>query len=787
MKQNKMTRVFSWTLAKIAVMTMVFSPVAYGKEAENNYIKGIKENIGFVAKNPNLTYGQLWNEIKYDVPGYLYKDFESFIQVNAKSKAPTMDVKVIKNNKGEEVPVLTITESGKTVTIQVLDEGKKFLKINNTIVTEAEASNPTKLFAKLSKEDPTFNKYANQQIKKYNAKLNDLNDRPFQDFNGLPRMTKQLWQAMTPYQRAQYIVEIRLLNEKATLVQYGKEALDKAQGKKTSAFNYLEKYQSVWELLLGDAAVAKPVFAGEHCITQGFVADDNSSYTKTNNYRTKQSTEACNLEKVLQSEKYAKDASVQKAVAYCKSQNALPCNPLVYSFNEKGEAHCSSSYKDAGAQTATHWQGSCDGKSPLSNAFVATNKPVTQENREEVVEKIRQDQEKDSYKLTQNYIQGMLAADGKSDLAEKLQKGIWDPKLEEEFARIQKAFEENITKSMGMCSTELNVGKAVKHEPNFNGACEQLHRRWLFSKELFATLKCENGQEFITDAKSGKKVCAVPAKPPVVVPPAKPACPEFSQLMPGTENCICEGTKTEVPVGSPPEACGVPAKCDPNSKHHENAVKEGLCEKDCPYKDVKGIDLKTCLCENTKKAPTLKMKVQNSNQYPHNDKDEYECREDNKILMWIAIGAAVLVGLCLFKVICKDKKPKPPVVTPPPTVTPPVKPPHKPKPPRKPPVNPPVESCPGGQTRIDGVCRCATACAAIYTQNPLTCGCVPITPPACPGGQTRINGVCQCANTCSSPFSQNSLSCACVAPPSEGGGGESGGSSGGVPPVGTGQ
>jgi hypothetical protein len=742
MKRINLIKVFSWSVTHISWMTMAFSPVALGEQAKNITANNLKTYAKEFGLNQKTTLSEFWAKSKFYFPGHMYKDIESFVEKNPNLQMPQLDIKTTKSSDGTEIPTIFFTENGKTQTIQIFGESEKFIKFNGVMLTEKETELPQKMFKKLMAADPKLKADYEKNQKQQNLNSLDELNRPFKDFSGLPRFNKALWSAMTLKQRAAYIVEMRLLNEKADDVQRTKLMSD-AKNKKTSSFNYFKKIDAAWSFLVGEDLVALPAFSGVHCINQGFIADDNKSYNRESyNYRTNKkgkplAVEACNLESILKTDKYKSKSLIQTARAECLLQGAMPCNPLVYSFQpQTGKAFCSKPASDREFQAGTHFKGSCDSQARLSGEKtpnkqfidasaeglrkeseqgIANNKgkDLTKLNHDEVKKLLEESQAKDSFAATNDYLLGMLKAKDKNELQKLLSEKKWTPELESEILGIQKAFEDNIKESMNLCSVDLKDPKQT-HESNYRDACEQLHRRWLFSQKIIDQLKCKDGTSPVVGS-DGKKACATPPVPVVVIEPVKPVEPKVED-------------------------------------------KPSTCETEFP--GASGLD-KDCKCEKSKEIPTIKEQGFFAKMF-HKKKSEtleYECKSDG--INWWLVGG-ILGGIGLLALLFRHKNKDTNTTctnggAPPDCIVP--------------------SACSNGGVMPN--CQLPTVCANGGT--PPTCsvtstcsnGGVPplcTLPTSCQGNQQFINGQCQCPNVCAiSGSSQNALSCACSAPPNEGG------------------
>lgn len=669
MKRIHLMKFFSWTVTHISWVTMTFAPVAYGKEAQAMQIENLKRYSQEFGLNKKTTLDEFWQRSKYYVPGYMYSALENYVNQNPNQLMPEMQIKSTKASNGSNVTTLLFSKNGKTETFEIYGDKEKYARYNGIVLTEKELQSPTKLVAKLNVSNPQISKATDKKIDLFNADRLDAQKRPYRDFTGLPRMTKKMWQGLNIQQKASYIVEMRLLNQKANEV---KRAY--ARSRKTSAFDYFEyknqyqnRIEAAWKFLVGAEADARPAYTGEHCINQGFVAEDVNAYNKNSyNYRTNKQgqplkVEACNLQTILESPKYKNNQIVQSARQTCQSQGKMPCNPFIYSYSpESGSPYCSTQQSDKSYQVGTTWEGSCDAQSRLGKSKVQVPEDLlkaglTKEqylsdpNHQKIREKLSAEQA-ESYEESMTFIMGMLKAAKNDSLAAKLGNLEWSEDLEKEILSIQAKFEENITDSMALCSSDVKAGKT--NEDNFKSACEQLHRRWLFSQKIIDQLKCGGKSGIAPIMKDGKKVCEE-VKPPVVI-----SCPERSSEK--GSGCICQNvndkTQVQFAASSPlPEECKAPVE--------DRTPTPASCE--AKYPGANGLD-ENCDCKDTKTKPTLKSSASSSQpaagensaqtgSSSGSSREEYECRSSSNIWPWL-IGGGLLAALLIFG---RDKDPKP--------------------------------------------------------------------------------------------------------------------------------
>ena len=83
MKQTNLMSLFSWTITHISWMTMAFSPVALGKEAENFQIQKLQSDVQELGLNKKTTVAEFWNKSKFYIPGFVYAGFEKYSKLNS--------------------------------------------------------------------------------------------------------------------------------------------------------------------------------------------------------------------------------------------------------------------------------------------------------------------------------------------------------------------------------------------------------------------------------------------------------------------------------------------------------------------------------------------------------------------------------------------------------------------------------------------------------------------------------------------------------------------------------
>jgi len=227
-------------------------------------------------------------------------------------------------------------------------------------------------------------------------------------------------------------------------------------------------------------------YDAKSCLVAGYLG----AYTTAINNIRGDKRPGCSVDVAIAT--YADSAElkyVKKSNDQCVSSSGtsfVACNPMIYGF-PGGNPICIDK-KSASFQIATHWDGPCDSQSRLSKnhpLFDLAGKDYSKiQPREKQVDQIKKDQADENFQLTKDFISGVLTSHDPQLLA-LFKNGEWSPELEKEIHRIGDHFKASIDKALEICEKEITL----KHEANQRGACDQLHRRYLFVDEVLAGLK----------------------------------------------------------------------------------------------------------------------------------------------------------------------------------------------------------------------------------------------------------------------------------------------------------
>lgn len=809
MKNNFYLKSAKWAAAYLSCLTMVFAPVAMGKEAEEMTQKSVQQLVKDLGLDKKMTLGEFWEKNKALVPGYVYRDLENFVKQNKNMQMPEVTTDVSKATDGSEIPVLRFTKDGKTQTAQIFGEKEKWVKFNGVTLTERDLERVEDVFKRIEGSDIKLKRKADKyrqnksQIQKNSAeqKQLDIYKKDFARFNGFPRVTPQMWKSLTKEQRVGYIVKMRLMwmNARKVLAVSPQPSTAVNKSKLSAAV------ENFYKVIFGEQAYAKPIlppppgqvagkpiaemgvqvrgasvrvrdnrgttrvvsipYNADTCVVAGYIG----AYGKVSNVNG-DNRAGCSIDLALATYKNNPSLEfVQKANEACaaKSSTMVACNPIIYGYPNGAEACIDR--KSNEYQHATHFSSpsnkeTCDGKSRL-----ASNEDIIKFNdkdysnvqpREKQIQAIEADQQKDDYALTNSYLKGVLT---KKDgiLAAMFEKGEWNLALDEELVKTQLQFEEEIDRAIKTCEADFakkqtSSGAAITRETNQKLACDQLHRRWLFTERAIAKLRDKaclkpalyignyNGNEssYADSAKEktalnkrtidakGTGLCECPSSTPTV-PVTEAVAPTSTSgdvsAAQAKAKRVSFGEKCEEPPAPAPEPVPAPPACSDGLDATKvdgvdvcacknNAaifVKPGdpapNCEKPTPSKcdkpeGIAGFNYEQCKCDDGKKL-----------KFTAGDDGGYEC-EGKNWLPWVLGGLGILALLFFF--FKKKKKDPPPVVTPP-------------------------GLCPSGKTGTPPNCVCANTCS-VGTLNPTTCGCDVIPPASCTPPKEGTPPACTC-------------------------------------------
>ncbi len=697
-----------WMSAWTAVVTMVMTPVAMGKEVENISMQTMQNALNEAGLNKSLTYGEFFEKNKSVLPERIQKQIAPVIAKFKNQKMPSFELVSSKGPNGLDVPTVRVSQNGETITTQWFGEDSKYVKLGNTQLSRIDIINFDDMIVRIMAGDEKYRK----QVSVGQAEL--TKKRSFTNVK-YPELNKREWAGMSDYDKAAYIVNLRLLWLDARKVLAEKKKLDSKPTKTSdSLFKNNQKY---FDFIFGQDAEAQvkslkkvvtearpsAYYNGDSCIVAGYVARYDKNGGKFCNHKT--------VDEIYHT---ANNSLYVKAKEYCqtKAPGDIACNPSVFG-TPGGAPTCITPSKVQSFQEATTWNGPCDSASRLQankTNFLKEDKDVGRYAAENMLlndqarkEAALSEEGKNSFKLTESYLLGVLKF--RKTIGENVtslfDKGILDNTVLEQILIDKKGFDNEIEEANKSCQIESDASTKSRrnHESKYWKACDQLKNRFLFVEALFAS-KCTQGK-LGADLKC---TCENP-KGPAVVPGAK-----------------CSG-EPATPVA--PSVPATPAE----------PVRAGDCAKDFPGALNLGPD---CKCASGQyPAPKLTSVDNGQKHFSCEDKEPGESKEKEctglfcssflkKILL---VGGAIVGAVVLYKVIEKVFAVK------------------------KPALNNPGDGCPTG-----GTAPCRPVCTAPYVFSSATNNCS--TCAACPPGQeATVANSCNCATVSATATSTALITC----------------------------
>jgi hypothetical protein len=521
-------KISKWLLLTTSVFTMVMMPVTEGQAAQTradeiskNQVQNALTTLGL---NKSMTLGEFYKKNKYLYPVRIQKMIEKFVALNKDYVMPQFELMTVKNTQGNEIPTVRISKDAELVSLQIYGNSDKYVKFNNTNLTEVDIVNFTDMLLKINNHEPDLR----QQIEDTN--------RPVTKFTGFPAVSKSIWKNYSAKDKAEYILNMRRLwadAQKVLILQ------DPKLKRKTSQFEYF------LNTVFNDAFAAQRGHQMGPKVNKhsGTTANASSKNCLVAGYVSHYSNGSCGVSAVQDSYKDATgtvDETITKAQSQCTG-GEIACNPYIYGM-PNGKAICAN-IKSPEFQIATHANGPCDTASPLGtevqflNQDLKNNKRYDAENIKMNSDELKaefQKQQKNNSSYVENYLKGFLDAGVDFNAA-------IDDKVLDQILNVKKAFDNDISKAKDSCIAAAKTNQ--RNEKNFWGACDQLQRRFLFVAEFLSekpgckdssvmnpeTLKCTCTDANKTEVNPGAKCSVEAAKPPESKPPTE------SEAKPPTE------------------------------------------------------------------------------------------------------------------------------------------------------------------------------------------------------------------------------------------------------------
>lgn len=299
-----------------ASISMLVSPLAQGAKAADDRETRIREFIKYneLATNHPITIGEFHYRYNAWYPEKLRSQLGLWAAVHKNEPMPKMEVEKIKDASGADQFRLVATIDGKTVTFTT---GEDFLKINNVKMTVADYYDTDGFIKRLTTEDKTMAK-----------ELAASNTKPLK-LPTLEAPTRDEFSRMTPEMRAKYLVTLRLAFEDSEKILAAARHQEPKKGARL--VRPVDFVISNW--LMGREAFADLIpKAGDQCIIAGYLGTYGTG---------KSCGGAAGGDAALQStiDQQFKSQFATGAPTGCAS-TSVPCNPLIYGFDENNSAHC---------------------------------------------------------------------------------------------------------------------------------------------------------------------------------------------------------------------------------------------------------------------------------------------------------------------------------------------------------------------------------------------------------------------------------------------------------------
>jgi hypothetical protein len=706
--------ILKWALVWTATWSMTMAPLAVAQEAKKVSKAEMQSALDQMGLNKQITLGEFYKKNRYLFPDRIRKEIEPLFMANKNVMMPTFEVLMSKTTNGQEIPTVRVSQDNDLINLQWFGEKEKMLKFQNTNLSEIDVINFTDMFIRISAGDERFRKQLNEPVKKSPPSV-------------YPDISAAEWKSMSPYNRANYVVNMRSLWQDARKVLRAKNE-KKTRTKKTSFYNFEQNpfFQALFSL--ADAEASRLSFYGNSCIVAGYVSSyEVASQQQVCNHLAAQRAYAVNENRLYNSAKEV-----------CQRTNQIACNPYVYG-TPNGKPTCvTPEISNQETQRATHWDGPCDSASRLTTKEIEilTDKNKNagryedQDNLLPEAERrllFRTDQGQENYKLTEDYLFGLMKFRGltadKNSLFEAMNQDIFDQiKLDKQI------FELEIKRATNSCKEESSRSQTsrVTRERNYWQACDQLFKRQLFINELFAS-KCES-QSLNPDTLKCK--CAAPAT---------------DEVLPGAKCAVANS----LPAQASADLTASTDLADPTASAAETTEAVVVdCAAQFPDSGATSVNGK-CVCANGQ-APTSdatdsasgmnSYKCSTSGNKPDKKDDcgifckigkGFKSATKSGAIPILVAGAAAFVA---YKLLA----------------------------PQKPSLKTPSDKCPDGslppcgqvcaaplKKQASGLCSCE-GCPPGQSANAVTCACSTVTTPVtittylCPDATTRVANLDSC-------------------------------------------
>ncbi len=697
-----MQKITKWFAMWLSVFTFVMAPVAQGEEAQKISKTQLEYALKEMGLNQQITVGEFYKKNKDLFPERIQKEIEPYLMSVKNQMMPEIEVVTTKGSKGLEIPTLRFSKNSELINLQWFGEKDKFLKFQNTNLTEVDLFNFNDMFTRIIAGDEKYRKQFEAATRPVSVNTNS---------GGYPEIPVATWKKMSQKERAAYIVNLRLLWNDARKVLAEVDKRKNSKRKTSMNENLLQKWDTFLALIntpveaVGSAggyapkgtqpkAPVNPGGGGAVQRGAGSSAYASGSNCLVAGYISKYNNNKCDVENIKNS--YPDDALVKAANESCQ-KGQVACNPYVYG-TPQGVAICVAT-NQASFQIATHFEGPCDQASPLGSKqdFLINDQKKQGRYEAENLTKLDlakkyADEQAANPELVKNFLDGLTLFNKNKalDFKEPLSANSF-----EAIVNLKNSFNDEIRKAKESCEAATSN---KNNEPNFWGACDQLHRRYLNVAQFLSTTPgCKNNGKINSET----LLCSCPSSTVSVMPGH--SCSESSAVI------AAGGTVS----GDPSTAPGGKINCEEKYGIVSGLNAQCLCaDGSAPTEDVAdstggaGSGAKSFKCKAVAAAGTATAEC------------GWLCKAGKfakSYLLPAAIAGAVAYGV--WKIFLEPKKPK---------------------------LKSAKDFCPDGSIPSP---NCKPLCPAPYTmQSNGSCnGCG-----ACPVGQsTSVAAGCVCSSTTS--------------------------------------
>ncbi len=561
---------FRNVLAAVAMWTMIFSPVAFGLQSQSQFNRVTQDQIKTMlidlGLNKKTTYAQFWDRTKHMYPAQVYSEVEAYFKVQPSAVMPAFEVTYTQATGGDKVPTIKVTDRGQTYNVEIIGELNEWARVNQVSLSESDLLRLKPAIEKLSPGSTKLETYRKdfsrfegfprmtpqswrvmkpEERAAYIVKMRLLWFEARRVLEAGEPEARAIPNQKKPKKTSSYEDYLKLfLGEDAQAAEPGSPSsreimIIERKDNKPVKFEKAKLEKDTKGSLFGSPCL--PELNGG-CVVAGHVTTDNGQYVLTfNSNSPKTLTCACDYDRVVTDRRGASvlaggedykqkqdklDAICKSNIKFSSKTSSIPnegqgkwiaCQPEVYSYNpDDGSPYCihtmSQSFQRATA-FSTNIRGtdiqSCDEQSRLNKTEY---KPIgtPEENRARTeVEQAGSSFEgmvSGDYAETKKYLNGMLKA-GEMGVDVDLilsEKGFHSEKLDNFLIETQKGFEREISSAIKRC-----MAGGARHMPNQGEACEQLHRRWLFTEKYLAQFRqksCLPGTTYLGVYDKGEKI-----------------------------------------------------------------------------------------------------------------------------------------------------------------------------------------------------------------------------------------------------------------------------------------